>query len=54
MAELNRLARERLRTAGEPTVPTTLGDERATNPFLRAASADELGARREAKDAFKG
>ena len=23
-------------TAGEPTVPSTMGEERATNPFLRA------------------
>ncbi|HVS15986.1 MAG TPA: hydroxyacylglutathione hydrolase [Thermoanaerobaculia bacterium] len=28
---------ERLRAAGKPTVPSTLGLERATNPFLRAA-----------------
>jgi hydroxyacylglutathione hydrolase len=27
---------ERLRAAGEPTVPSTLGAERAANPFLRA------------------
>src|SRR5205823_5628923 len=31
------------RAAGEPTVPTTIGIERATNPFLRATDADELG-----------
>jgi hydroxyacylglutathione hydrolase len=31
-----RLARDRgLRDAGRPTLPSTLGDERATNPFLR-------------------
>jgi hydroxyacylglutathione hydrolase len=30
-----------LRDAGKPTVPSRLGEERATNPFLRAA-ADEL------------
>ncbi|MBM4202639.1 MAG: hydroxyacylglutathione hydrolase [Gammaproteobacteria bacterium] len=29
-----------LRAAGKPTVPTTLAREKATNPFLRAASAD--------------
>ena len=29
-----------LRAAGKPTVPTTIGLERATNPFLRPASAD--------------
>jgi hydroxyacylglutathione hydrolase len=27
---------ERLRAAGQPTIPSTLGEERATNPFLRA------------------
>ena len=40
-------ARER----GEPTVPTTIALERATNPFMRATSVDELAARRAAKDA---
>jgi hydroxyacylglutathione hydrolase len=37
---------DRLRTAGEPTVPTMLGLERATNPFLRphdAAIRQQLG-----------
>jgi hydroxyacylglutathione hydrolase len=55
-------ARER----GEPTVPTTIGLEKATNPFLRAPElAPRLGvasepayaafaAVRAAKDAFKG
>jgi hydroxyacylglutathione hydrolase len=28
---------DRQRAAGEPTVPTRLGAERAANPFLRAA-----------------
>ena len=41
-----------LRAAGEATVPTTIGAERATNPFLRAADADELARLRAAKDAF--
>jgi len=40
-------ARER----GEATVPTTIALERATNPFMRASSVDELAARRAAKDA---
>jgi len=44
---------ERLRAADEPTVPTTMALERATNPFLRARSAAELGERRAAKDRFK-
>mgnify|MGYP001205208275 CR=1 FL=1 len=29
-----------LRRAGHPTVPSTIGDEKATNPFLRTASAE--------------
>ena len=29
-----------LRAAGQPTVPSTLGEERKTNPFLRPQSAD--------------
>ena len=41
-----------LRARGEATVPTTISQERATNPFMRAASAAELGARRTAKDNF--
>jgi hydroxyacylglutathione hydrolase len=36
----------------EMTVPSTIGEERATNPFLRAADAAELGRRRAQKDAF--
>jgi len=40
------------RAAGEATVPTTIALERATNPFMRAGSAAELGRRRAAKDAF--
>lgn len=40
-------ARER----GEATVPTTIALERATNPFMRATSVDQLAARRAAKDA---
>ena len=44
---------DRLRAAGEPTVPSTLGGERAANPFLRAPDAATLGARRQAKDRFR-
>lgn len=43
-----------LRAAGEATVPTTIGEERATNPFLRATSAEELARHRAAKDGFRG
>jgi hydroxyacylglutathione hydrolase len=42
------------RAVDRPTVPTTIGEERATNPFMRAASVAELAARRAAKDAFRG
>jgi hydroxyacylglutathione hydrolase len=40
-----------MRERDEPTVPTTIALERATNPFMRAASVEELAARRAAKDA---
>jgi hydroxyacylglutathione hydrolase len=40
-----------LRERGEATVPTTIALERATNPFMRAASVEEFAARRAAKDA---
>ncbi|MFK4792424.1 hydroxyacylglutathione hydrolase [Sphingobium sp. ZW T5_29] len=38
------------RSRGEATVPTTIGQERATNVFMRAADVDQLAARRAAKD----
>jgi hydroxyacylglutathione hydrolase len=31
---------EKLRAAGQPTVPTSIGLERATNPFVRADSSE--------------
>ena len=40
------------RERGEVTLPTTVALERATNPFMRASSVEELAARRAAKDAF--
>lgn len=40
-----------MRERAEPTVPTTIALERATNPFMRAASVAELAVRRAAKDA---
>lgn len=45
---------EAMHAAGEATVPTTIALEKATNPFVRARSADELAERRAAKDAFRG
>jgi hydroxyacylglutathione hydrolase len=41
-----------MRDRGEPTVPTTVAAERATNPFWLAGNADELGRRRKLKDAM--
>ena len=45
---------EAARAAGEATVPTTIALERATNPFVRVASAEELAERRAWKDSFRG
>lgn len=42
------------RARGEATVPTSIGLERATNPFMRASSVAELAERRAAKDGFRG
>ncbi|HSZ51886.1 MAG TPA: hydroxyacylglutathione hydrolase [Caulobacteraceae bacterium] len=50
------------RARGEPTVPTTIGLERATNPFLRApllatdagSPAEAFARIRAAKDSFRG
>lgn len=42
------------RAVDVPTVPTTIGDERATNVFMRAQSVAQFAARREAKDVFRG
>ena len=56
----NEATRERMkavdssRARGAATVPTSIAEELATNPFLRARSAVELGERRAAKDAFRG
>lgn len=59
VAEPENLAlKERMKTVlaarakGEATVPTTIALEAATNPFMRAASAEQLAERRTAKDNF--
>ena len=39
-------------TPAEMTIPSTLADERATNPFMRVSDAAELGRRRALKDSF--
>ncbi len=43
-----------MRAQGLPTVPTTIELERATNPFMRAESVEQLAERRAAKDSFRG
>lgn len=44
---------EAARAVNQATVPTTIGLERATNPFMRASSVEELAERRLAKDVFR-
>lgn len=44
---------EALRAAGKPTVPSTIAEELAANPFLRAKDAAEFEARRLAKNSFR-
>ena len=52
-ALVNRLARvEEQRDRGEVTLPTTIGEERATNPFMRAGSVEEFAHLRTMKDSF--
>jgi hydroxyacylglutathione hydrolase len=41
------------REQGTITVPTTVAEERATNPFVRAASAQEFARLRSEKDSFR-
>ena len=43
---------EAMRAAGEITVPTTVGEERDTNPFVRAKDSEEFARRRAEKDSF--
>ncbi|MGE4481223.1 hydroxyacylglutathione hydrolase [Acidocella sp.] len=43
---------EALRAKGAATLPVSLGQERATNPFLRAKDAEEFARIRAAKDQF--
>jgi hydroxyacylglutathione hydrolase len=45
---------EAARERGEATVPTTIALERATNPFVRAASVEQFAERRTGKDNFRG
>ena len=47
---LNRV--EAARERGEVTLPTTIAEERATNPFMRARSVEEFARLRSLKDSF--
>src|SRR5690242_3491546 len=50
----DRLARvQAQREAGEITIPTTVAQERETNPFVRTTDVDEFARRRAAKDSFR-
>lgn len=40
------------RDLGEITLPTTIGEERATNPFMRAADVEDFARLRTMKDSF--
>lgn len=44
----------KLRLAGRPTVPSTIGEEKRANPFLRVGDAKSFGALRAKKDGFTG
>jgi len=44
---------ERMREAGEITVPTTVAQERATNPFVRSSGWQEFARLRSEKDSFR-
>ena len=44
---------EALREAGKITLPTTVGRERETNPFVRSANVEEFAQRRATKDSFR-
>jgi hydroxyacylglutathione hydrolase len=49
-----RLARvKRLREDGKITVPTTVAEERETNPFVRATNVEEFARLRKEKDSFR-
>ncbi len=42
-----------MRSAGRITLPTTVAQERATNPFVRTRQSSEFGRLRTAKDSFR-
>jgi hydroxyacylglutathione hydrolase len=42
-----------LRDAGQVTLPTTVAQERETNPFVRSTNVEEFARRRAGKDSFR-
>lgn len=42
-----------MRERGETTLPTTVAEERATNPFVRASDVEEFARLRSEKDSFR-
>jgi hydroxyacylglutathione hydrolase len=44
---------EKLRESGQITLPTTVAEERATNPFVRASTWEEFARLRSEKDSFR-
>jgi len=44
---------QKLRSAGRITLPTTVAEERATNPFVRASDCQEFARLRAEKDSFR-
>ena len=53
-AIMDRLASvSKLRDVGAITVPTTVGEERETNPFVRSTNVEEFATRRAEKDSFR-
>jgi len=45
---------QRARAAGQPTIPSSIAAERATNLFVRAADGAELRRLRGSKDLWQG
>jgi hydroxyacylglutathione hydrolase len=43
-----------LRAAGRPSVPSTLGEEKATNPFLRCSEPDVIAAAKQQNATVSG
>jgi hydroxyacylglutathione hydrolase len=53
-AVAERLAQvQAMRDAGQITLPTTVAQERETNPFVRSTNVEEFALRRAAKDSFR-